>query len=539
MDDRTIGRLTARAAAAHPDRLFLAWENERFSYAQMEAATNRFANSFAGLGVRKGDRVALLMRNRPEYLWAIWGLGKIGAIPVTVNTSAKKDLLAYFIAQSRSATLMVADEFAAEIAELAPQLPDLRRILLVDAERSEDLDATPFEVLPATELEQGDETAPPLDAVAGSDPAAIFYTSGTTGPSKGVLTPHSQPRALAREIVSFFELDADDVLFTCLPMFHVNAIWYTSYSAVEAGASVALVDRFSASRFWSQIDRFGATQFNFMGSMANILKTLDPSEEERRNRVRKSLIGPATADVIELFRDRYGIEVVTGYGSTEMYLMTRFRPLQVPDKVGTAGEVAPGGRLRVIDERGEEVEAGVAGELTIKPDDPGWMLNGYFEMAEATEKAIRDGWFHSGDRGFLDEDGFLHFVDRIKDSIRRRGENVSAFELETQVQKHPGVQEVAAIPVPSELGEDDIMVWLVPNPGAELDPAEVIEFCESRVGRYMLPRFVEIVAELPKTPTSRIEKYKLRERAAQMRDQLWDREKQSAAADGAVRGGAR
>jgi carnitine-CoA ligase len=529
VDERTIGRLIAGAADAHPDRLFLAWEDERWSYADLEAITNRYANAFAGLGVAKGDRVAILMRNRPEYYWVLWGLGKLGAIPVTINTSAKKDLLAYFIAQSRSGHLVLADEFSGEIAELLPQLPHLRGLILADADSNPAFADSGLEVLPLRELERGDATRPALDLVDGTDPAAIFYTSGTTGPSKGVLTPHSQPMALAREIGSYFELGPEDVLFTCLPMFHVNAVWYTGYAAIEAGASVALVERFSARNFWKQIDTYGATQFNFMGSMANILRTLDPSEEERRNQVRSSLIGPATADVIELFRERYGIGVITGYGSTEMYLMCRFKPWEVPDKIGTAGAVSPGGRLRILDEDGEECPTGVAGELVIKPDDPGWMMNGYFEMPEATDKAIRDGWFHSGDRGFLDEDGYLHFVDRIKDSIRRRGENISAFELETQVDKHPGVQEVAAIPVPSELGEDDIMIWLVPVPGAELDPAEVIGFCEERVGRYMVPRFVEIVDELPKTPTSRIEKYKLRERAAEKRSELWDREKEMAA----------
>jgi carnitine-CoA ligase len=529
VDERTIGRLIAGAAEAHPERLFLAWEDERWSYADLESITNRYAGSFAGLGVRKGDRVAILMRNRPEYYWTLWGLGKLGAIPVTINTSAKKDLLAYFISQSRSGRLVCAAEFAAEIGELLPRLPNLRGVILADAEGDPAFERARLEVTPLRELERGEDARPPLDAVDGSDPAAIFYTSGTTGPSKGVLTPHSQPRALAREIVSYFELDSDDVLFTCLPMFHVNAVWYTGYAAIEAGASVALVERFSARNFWKQIDRYGATQFNFMGSMANILKTLEPSEEERRNRVRTSLIGPATADVIELFRERYGIGVITGYGSTEMYLMCRFKPWEVPEKIGTAGAISPGGQLKVVDEDGEECPTGTAGELVIKPDDPGWMMNGYFEMPEATGKAIRDGWFHSGDRGFLDEDGYLHFVDRIKDSIRRRGENISAFELETQVDKHPGVQEVAAIPVPSELGEDEIMVWLVPVPGAELDPAEVIGFCEERLGRYMVPRFVEIVAELPKTPTSRIEKYKLRERAAAKRAELWDREKEMAA----------
>lgn len=524
MDERTICRLIAGASERHPDRRFLRWQGEEFSYGDLEAITNRYAGGFADLGVEKGERVAVLMRNRPEYFWTLWGLGKIGAIPVTINVSAKGDLLAYFISQSRSTWLVLADEFAEEITELTGQLPDLRGVLLADSDSNEQLKASGLQVLPLREVAAGPAKRPALDLVDGSDPAAIFYTSGTTGPSKGVLTPHSQPRALAEQIVDYFELSSEDVLFTCLPMFHVNAIWYTGYSAILAGASVALVERFSARRFWSDIEEAGATQFNFMGSMANIIKSLGPTDAERNNQVRSSLIGPATREVIELFADRYGIEVITGYGSTELYLACRFRPKLVPEKIGTAGEVSPGGELRIVDENGEEVEIGVAGELTFKPDDPGWRMNAYFDMPEATSDSFVDGWFRSGDRGYFDSDGFLHFVDRIKDSIRRRGENISAFEIESQVNKHPGVEEVAAIPVPSELEEDDIMIWVVPRPGHEFSPDELVEFCESKMGRYMVPRFVEIVDGLPRTPTNRIEKYKLREWARERRKDLWDRE---------------
>lgn len=528
MDERTIGRLIASASERHPNRTFLRWQGDRFDYQDLESLTNRYANGFAQLGVEHGDRIAILMRNRPEYLWVLWGLGKLGAIPVTINISAKRDLLAYFLTQSRSSLLVLADEFAAQVAALAGRFSDLRGILLADSERSPALEAAGLQTMPLQVLENADASRPPLERVDGSDPGAIFYTSGTTGPSKGVLTAHSQPCALAEQIVDFFKLTSGDVLFTCLPMFHVNAVWYTSYSAITAGASVALVERFSASGFWSQIDRFQATQFNFMGAMANILKSNEPTTAERSNQVHSSLIGPATADVIELFRDRFGIEVVTGYGSTELYLACRFRPLAVPEKIGTAGEVSPGGRLRIVGQSGELLGPGEPGELQFRPDDRGWMMKGYFDMPEATAEAfVDDRWFRTGDRGLLDEDGYLHFVDRIKDSIRRRGENISAFEIESQVEKHADVQEVAAIPVPSELGEDEVMIWVVARPGRLLDPAQLVEFCRSRMGRYMVPRFVEIVEELPKTPTNRIEKYKLREWAAQRRDELWDAERPS------------
>lgn len=534
MDERTIGRLIATASERHPRRTFLHWEAERFDYQDLESITNRYANGFAQLGIKHGDRVAILMRNRPEYLWVLWGLGKLGAIPVTVNISAKGDLLAYFLTQSRSSLLVLADEFAAEVADLAGRLSNLHGVLLADSEHNPALEESGLQTMPIGVLESADASRPPLQRVDGSDPGAIFYTSGTTGPSKGVLTAHSQACALAQQIVGYMALDSNDVLFTCLPMFHVNAIWYTSYAAIAAGASMALVERFSASRFWSQIDRFKATQFNFMGAMANILASNEPTAAERNNQVHTSLIGPATAEVIELFRDRFGIEVITGYGSTELYLACRFRPLAVPEKIGTAGKVSPGGQMRIVGEDHELLGPGEPGELQFRPEDPGWMMKGYFDMPEASAEAfVEDRWFRTGDRGFLDEDGYLHFVDRIKDSIRRRGENISAFEIESQVEKHADVQEVAAIPVPSELGEDEVMIWVVPRPGKRLEHAQLIEFCKARMGRYMVPRFVEIVSELPKTPTNRIEKYKLREWAAERRSKLWDAERQTLTRPGA------
>jgi carnitine-CoA ligase len=505
----------------------LRWQGDEYSYSDLEDFTNRFSNGFLSLGVAKGDRVSVMMRNRPEYLWTLWGLAKIGALPVTVNVSAKGDLLAYYMAQSRSSWLVVADEFAPAITPLIGILPELKGVLLADYGReARALDWGQLQVVALNDLERASAAPTPLEAVDGADPSAIFYTSGTTGPSKGVLTPHSQACSLAREIVGYFGLGPGDVLFTCLPMFHVNAVWYTCCAAVEAGAAAALVPRFSASAFWKEVNATGATQFNFMGSMVNIIKSLDPTSAERSHDVRCSLIAPAPQGLVDLFRDRYGIEVITGFGATETYLTTRMRTWQVPEKVGTAGTVSPGGQVHVVDEHGEPVESGVRGELVVRPDDRGWIMSGYFERPSETDQVLSEGWFHTGDSGFFDADGYLHFVDRIKDSIRRRGENISAFEVESQVAKHPDVAEVAAIPVPSELGEEEVMVWIVPREGSEIDPVELVRFCEEQMARQMVPRFVELVAELPKTPTSRIEKYKLRQMAAERRKRLWDRERE-------------
>jgi crotonobetaine/carnitine-CoA ligase len=318
----------------------------------------------------------------------------------------------------------------------------------------------------------------------------------------------------------------DDVLYTCLPLFHGNALWYTVYSALWAEASVALSPGFSASRFWEEIRRSGATVFNALGAMANIIWQLPRSEADRQHQVRSAMLVPLSRSLVDGFTERYGIAVTSVFAMTENCAVTVFGPDDPTEKVPSAGRVRDYMSVRIESETtGEALPPGEVGEICIRPTEPGSVMLGYYKMAEATEVAWAGGWFHTGDRGHLDSDGYLFFSDRKKEAIRRRGENISAYEVEMVLSRHPDVVEAAAVPVPSELGEDEVMAYLVAAPGVELSYRGVIEFCVENMAYYMVPRYLQVVDELPKTPSEKIEKYKLKQDAASNLDQLWDREK--------------
>ncbi|ALL79378.1 hypothetical protein AD006_29280 (plasmid) [Pseudonocardia sp. EC080610-09] len=522
----TIGALLRVAAARNGDRTYLTFDGVAYSYADVDGLADRYAAAFAADGVRHGDRVALMLDNSPEFLWACFGLGRIGAVVVTINTAAKGELLAYYLTQSGSSALVLGASFAGRIGGL-PAVPDSLERLVVVEPGGDTVAALASLKRPVRSLDDllAAGAGVPDVAVAASDPAYIMFTSGTTGPSKGVVSPHSQPIGVGKQVATAYGYRSDDVLYTCLPLFHANALWYTCYAALAADAAVALAARFSARTFWSEIRSSGATEFNFIGTMANVVLKLEAGAADRDHRVRLALIAPAPATLVREFRERYGIQVVSAFAATETFLVTIMDADSPIEKAGSAGRPAPGARVRVVDEHDVDQPVGIPGEILVAADDPGAMLTRYHDMPEATERALRGGWFHSGDRGYLDEDGYLHFIDRIKDVIRRRGENISAHEMEGILVRHPGVQEVAAIPVPSELGEDDVMIFVVPAAGAPRDPVELVRYCDRGMAFFMVPRFVEYVDELPKTPNTRVEKYKLKDWAVAHRDELWDRER--------------
>ncbi len=509
--ERTIGNILADKARNIEDGPFLRCEGRTFSYAEANAVTNSYANGFRALGIKKGDHVALMLENCPELLWAMWGLGKIGAVAVPLNTAAKGELLAYLLDQSDSVLLCTSDDFRERVTPVLDGVPAVRGVLGLDELRE-------FARLPA-------EEPVGMRDVKASDPHLILYTSGTTGPSKGAVCPHSQGHAVGHQMASLSGYRSDDVLYTCLPIFHGNALWYTIYAALWAEASVALYPTFSARRFWDEIRESRATVFNCLGAMANIIWQLPPSERDRDHRVRSCMMVPNSRALVDGFRDRYGIAVTSVYAMTENCAITVFGPDDPIEKVPSAGRVREYMSVQIVDDDHRPLPPGEVGEICIRPNERGSVMLGYYEMADATVAATRDLWFRTGDRGHLDRDGYLYFADRKKEAIRRRGENVSAYEVETVLCKHPAVLEAAAVPVPSELGEDDVMAYLVPVPGAEISFAELIEFCSNNMAYFMVPRYLELVDRLPKTPSEKIEKYKLKVEAQERLDELWDREK--------------
>jgi crotonobetaine/carnitine-CoA ligase len=528
LHERTMGRILAEKAARIPDQTFLIWEGQRWSYAELEAMTNRYAHGFEALGIGHGDHVAVMLPNCAEFFWVCWGLGKIGAVAVPINTAAKGEMLRYFVDQSDATCVVVDDEWVDRVAAIASQLGKVERYVYRGPHKTavRGLGARGVPVHTLAQLDSGDDSPPPLDAVSHDDTHLIMYTSGTTGPSKGVMCPHSQGHAVGRALALDYGYRPDDVLYTCLPLFHGNAIWYTCYAALWADAAIALSPRFSATRFWDEIRASGATQFNTLGAMTNIIWKLPPGPHERETRLRLCMAVPVPREIYAEMQARYGVTITSVFAMTENFAMTRFTPDDPPDKAGSAGSPRGACELRIVDDDERDLATGQVGEIWMRPLQPGSTMKGYYKMAEATANEFVGDWFKTGDRGHLDADGYLYFVDRKKEAIRRRGENISAYEVELILSRHPAILEVAAIPVASEMSEDDVMVYVVREPGETLAHADVVQFAAEHMSYFMVPRFVEFIDELPKTASEKLEKYKLKRDAQERRAELWDREKE-------------
>jgi crotonobetaine/carnitine-CoA ligase len=350
------------------------------------------------------------------------------------------------------------------------------------------------------------------------DPLAILYTSGTTGPSKGVVCPNAQFYWWGANVGAWLDLTQDDVLYTCLPLFHTNAL-NAFVQALLHGARFTLGPRFSASRFWQRVQAADATVTYLLGAMVSILAAREPGPDDRSHRVRVALAPATPADLWHVFRARFGVDIVDGHGMTETNAV--IGPRNGEQRTGWMGRVMPGFEAQVVDDDDVPVPDGTAGELVMRAAEPYAFASGYWRMPEATVAAWRNLWFHSGDRVVAD-DGWLRFLDRMKDAIRRRGENVSAWEVEQVLLQHRHIESVAVIPVPSELGEDDVMACIVPCAGVSVDPTELVQYCEPRLPYFAVPRYVEIFEELPLTENGKIQKFVLRERGVTAA--TWDRD---------------
>ncbi|MFM9992562.1 MAG: AMP-binding protein [Burkholderiaceae bacterium] len=528
LEQRTIGNILADKVARIPEQIFLLWEDRSFTYADIDAMTNRYANGFLENGVRKGDHVAVLMSNCPEFFGVIWGLGKIGAVAVPINTAAKGEMLRYFIDQSDSTFVVIDSDSCQRVKEVSISIPKVQAYFFhsPDSKNGNNFDIPNSKIINFDVLENAKNSRPSLDIVRFDDIHLIMYTSGTTGPSKGVMSPHSQGHAVGMSVARSYGYRSDDVLFTCLPLFHGNALWYTCYAALWSDAAIALVPRFSASNFWEDIRRMGATQFNSLGAMTNIIWKIPPSPQDSNHKLRQCMTVPVPREIYSEMQERYHLTLTSVYAMTENFAVTLFTPDDPIEKVGSAGKSRGEALLKIVDDERQSIGVNEVGEICVKPTSEGLMMKGYYKMPEATAREFHEGWFYTGDRGYLDADGYLFFVDRKKESIRRRGENISAYEVELIISRHPSILEVAAVPVSSELSEDDVMVYVVLKPGETLTHSEVVHFAAENMSYFMVPRFVEFIEELPKTPSEKLEKYKLKKSAEERREQLWDREQE-------------
>lgn len=518
----TLGDLLKRQADTLGDKTFLTFEGHDYSYDELDRRTNRVANAMrARLGIEKGDHVGLFLGNHPQFLFAIGALAKLGAVAVPLNTAAKGELLDYFLRQSKVCALIVDQSLMDRSDPVTREIDRIRTVVVVpDA----DGPALPNGVMAFADLEQGAETRPE-NAVDYRDPMFLMYTSGTTGPSKGVVSPHAQGLSIGQQLVAAYGYTGDDVIYTCLPLFHGNALWYSTMPALVSGAHLVLSRRFSGSGFWDELTACGATQANALGAMANIaLKEIRRLDRDRL-KLRQMMVVPALDKTTAApLTDGLGLKITSLFAQTETFAVTLYGPDEPEAKIGSAGRVRDHVTIAILDDEDRALPAREIGEIAVRPMAPGIMMLGYYQMPEETLETMSTLWFHTGDRGYLDEDGYLYFVDRKKDAIRRRGENISAYELEMILSRHPAVREAAAVAVPSELGEDDVLVYIVTEPGADADLVGIIEFCNTNMPYFMVPRYLKTIEELPKTSSEKIEKYKLRQWANDDMAALWDRE---------------
>lgn len=482
--------------------MLLRCDGRELAVGTLQADARRVAVALAAWGIQRGDRVAIMMANVPEYLPAWFGIVHRGAIEVPVHSAYRGPLLEHILGESGARVLFCDAGFLDRLAGL--HLPDLERVVVRGASEA---------VLPqgvvVTVLDEAlsEHPGPGEQAVHASDVSCLLYTSGTTGPSKGVVLTHSANLALAEANVALMEYTADDVLYTAFPLFHVNAKFTSVTSALLTGARLVLDDRFSASSFWARMREERVSSFNYMGSLLTILAKQPPGLQDRDHQVTRAYGGAAPADLWEPFERRFGVRLHEHYGMTEIGIATQ--NTRLARRRGSIGRAAPSFEVRVADPEDHECAVGEAGELQVRPRRPGIMLREYWRRPEATIEAHRNLWFHTGDRARIDADGWFYYVDRLKDSIRRRGENVSSFELENVVNGFPAVAESAAYGVPSDLGEDDVMIAVVP--AGALDVHALLTYLEARVAEFAVPRYVRLVDALPKTPSQRVQKFVLRE----------------------------
>jgi len=505
--ERTLPAMLRRQARRFGARPLLQIGGVAWSHTEALDAAARRAAALHAVGVNRGDRVALMCGNRIEFVETFLGCAWLGAVVVPINTAAMGPQIDYAVANSGAHLLVIEADYLARLATADVSGTAVRAIWIVGDGDGDARHARVGEI-GCSGFPEATDAIDAAELRAG-DPLAILYTSGTTGPAKGVMCPHAQYHAWGVNTAQVLGVRTSDVLCTTLPLFHINAL-NTLAQAMLSGARVVFEPRFSASGFWAAMRAHEATVVYLLGAMVPILLAQPPGDVERAHRVRIGLGPGVPAAAIAAFESRSGVRLLEGYGSTE----TNFAIATAADspRTGVMGWLRPGFDARVVDEQDVPVADGEAGELVLRAEQPFAFASGYFGMPDETLRAWRNLWFHTGDRVVREADGAFRFIDRIKDAIRRRGENISSYEVEQVLLAHASVAAVAVYPVRSELAEDEVMAALVIKPGAAADHAALARHCEERLPRFAVPRYIDLVDELPRTENGKVQKYKLRER---------------------------
>ena len=521
LEDRTLGRVLSIAAEQFADKpLIVDVEGDTITYAETDHRANRIANGLANLGVEHQEPVLFMLPDGIDLIALVCGLAKRGAVQVPINLAYRGTFLSRIINDSTSRTLVIGVEYLDRLALVADDLTHLERCVVyprkpdrVSAEISARFELLDFEAL------SSEDSAWLTPGPAFNDLAGIMYTSGTTGPSKGVMVCHGHAYRYANN-VDFPCAETDRYYTAGLPLFHIAGQWAVVYRAMLSGATVILRRGYRNAHFWPDIREHRATMTLLLGAIANFIWQQPPQADDADNPLEKAAIFPVVPQW-EAFQQRFGVKLWTTYASTESPPPCTHQPGEPFTTRQHVGALKESVDCRILDENDRPCPARTIGEICVRPRNPWEITLGYWRQPEQTVQAFRNLWLHTGDAGYVDEHDRLYFVDRLSDSMRRRGENISSIEVEGIVNQHPDVLESAAFPVWADESEQEVMVTLTPQPGADIDPAALTHYLNERMPYFMVPRFIDVTTEIPKTPTGKMRKHVLRERGVTA--STWDR----------------
>ena len=501
-----------------PENVALEFLGTTFTYKRFDAEVSAVAAGLLGLGLTPGDAASIFMSNRPEYLFTWFGINRAGMVTVFANTAYKGTFLGYGIEHSESKIIFTEAKLLPEVLALAPPPPGLRFIVCLDELPPELPHGQGARVMSLQELVSAAAADTQFPQVLPAHSGTISFTSGTTGKSKGAVTPNMLNVVFGKEAAQAFGLTTRDRLYTCMPLFHGMAQMTSVIASIYVGATLVISPAFSVRRFWDEIRESRATEFNLVGSMLYMLLSAPPGPRDREHSVTRAFAAPAPADVLYRFEARFGLQLIEGYGQTEIKNVL-YNPVNAR-KVGSMGKPTASTILEVHDDNGDQVAPGVTGEIVYRPRLANIMLKEYYRDPDATLANMRGLWWHTGDLGYVDGDGFFYFIGRKKDSLRRRGENVSSHELESVAAQFAGLGEVAAVAMRSDVGEDEIMIVFECDKPADFDFQALFKHCVVSMPRYMVPRYYRNVAALPRTANGKVRKVELRE--AGITPDTWD-----------------
>ena len=514
----TLTDLLDEQVKDHPHKLALTFKDRRWSYADFARDVDRVANGFLNMGVKKGDRVAFILPNCGEFLFAVFAATKIGAVFVPLNPQYTAEEAEYVLRHSEASLCLTSPDLLPLIDAVRGSCPDLRQVVLTDS-------ATARTAVSWDSFVSGGGSTIPTVSVDPGDLASITYTSGTTDRPKGVMLSQYAYAFAPRMRAKGLGWNENDRVLCVLPLFHVNALCHTCLAMLSVGGSIVLAERFSASRFWEEVREHGVTTSSLMRTIPQILLSLPERSDDRDNPLR--LIVTLLSPEMHLrFEERFGCKGVPSYSLTED-ILSAIGPLDMPkEKLGSCGvPLAPDvHQVEIHDESGKALPHGQAGEIVKKSPS---VMKGYYKNPEATGKALKNGWLYTGDLGYLDEDGYLYFVDRVKDMVRRGDENISSEEVERVLNSHPAIAESAVIAVPDSIRGEEVKAYIVlkaPATPASVPPQEIWEFCKPHLAAFKVPRYLEYRDELPKTPSSKVQKNILRDESKQGDTKVFDRQ---------------